>query len=178
MAWPTLEPGYDRAITAVAVRVLHALERTQRIAGVRFEGHDAVIMRTPAAELGEQRLELRSHHNNVPLLVALMLATPGGTWWGRLARLLAAFALLALTHVAHFVLAVHFQYALSNVGTYHVDDLNVLSQPLWQRVRNLAELRKTIVVALYEFQAHVGRLLMPVLLWMLLAPGRQASAPR
>ena len=170
-AWPVaIEPAYDRAIAAVSLVVLHGLERTQRIDGIRFEQQDAVIMRTPAgAELGEQRLELRTHHNNVPLLVALMLGTSGGGWWGRLWRLLAALVLLAVTHVVQFVLAVHWQYAVANVGTYHVDDLNVLHQPIWQRVRNLAELRKTIVVALYEFQAHVGRLLMPVLLWMLLA---------
>jgi hypothetical protein len=161
----------------VSLRGLHALERTQRIAGVRFEGHDAVIMRTPNSELGEQRLDLRTHHNNVPLLVALMLVTPGGGWWVRLRRLLAALGLLALTHVAQFVLAVHWEHAVANVGTYHVDDLNVLFEPLWQRLRNAAELRKTIVVALYEFQAHVGRLLMPVLLWMLLAPRTRASAP-
>src|SRR5262249_35823861 len=146
------------------------LERTRRIDGIRFEKHDAVIVRTPAgAELGEQRLELRTHHNNVPLLVALMLGTPGGGRWRRFASLLAALGLLAVTHVAQFVVAVHWQYAAANVGPYHADDLNVRPQPLWQRVRNRAELRKTIVVALYEFQAHVGRLLMPVLLWMLLA---------
>jgi len=177
--WPaTLEPAYDRAIAAVSLRVLHALERTQRIVGVRFEGHDAVITRTPAAELGEQRLELRTHHNNVPLLVALMLATPGGSWGTRLRRLLAALALLALTHVALFVLAVQWEYAVANVGTYHVDDLNVLSEPLWQRIRNLAELRKMIVTRLYEFHAHVGRLLMPVLLRMLLAPRRAVTEHR
>jgi hypothetical protein len=168
--WPaTLEPAYDRAIAGASLRVLHALERTPRIAGVRFEGHDAVIERTPGTELGEQRLELRTHHNNVPLVVALMLAASGDGWGLRMRRLLAALALLALTHVAHFVLAVHWQYAIANVGTYHVDDVGVLSEPLWQRLHNAAELRKTIVTRLYEFQAHVGRLVMPVLLWMLFA---------
>ena len=177
VVWPaTLEPAYDRAIAAVSLRVLHALERTRRIAGIRFEGHDAVIMRTPGAELGEQRLELRTHHNNVPLLVALMLVTPGASWGTRLRRLLAALGLLALTHVALFVLAVHWEYAVANVGTYHVDDLNVLSEPLWERIRNAAELRKMIVTRLYDFDAHVGRLLMPVLLWMLLAPSRPVTA--
>lgn len=178
MLWPaTLEPAYDRAIAAVSVRVLHAFERTRRIAGVRFDGHDAVIERMPGAELGEQRLELRTHHNNVPLLVALMLAASGGGWRRRVRRLLAALALLALTHVAQFVLAVHWEYAVANVGAYHVDDLRVLSQPLWRRLHNAAELRKTIVTRLYEFHAHVGRLVMPVLLWMLLAPPMRMRRP-
>jgi hypothetical protein len=176
--WSTaLAPYYDRAIAAVAVPALHGLERTRRIAGVRFEPNRAVIVRAPGAELGDQRLELRTHHNNVPLLVTLMLVATAGSLRTRLQRLAAALALLALTHVAHFILAVHFQYALSNVGTYHVDDLRVLSQPFWERIQNAAELRKTLVVAAYRFQAHVGRLFMPVLLWTSLAPRLVSAAP-
>jgi exosortase H (IPTLxxWG-CTERM-specific) len=88
-AWPTtVEPAYDRTIAAVSLRVLQALERTPRIAGVRFEGHYAVIMRPAGADVGEQRLELRTHHNNVPLLVALMLAASGGSWPLRIRHLL------------------------------------------------------------------------------------------
>jgi len=116
--------------------------------------------------------ELRTHHNNVPLLVALMLAASPGTVGGRVARLCVAAAILFATHVAHFVLTVQWEYAVHNAGTYHVDGLNVLHQPLWERLRNVAELRKTLVVAVYEFYAHVGRLVMPVLLWMLLADRR------
>jgi hypothetical protein len=177
VVWSTpLERGYDHAIATAALRVLHALERTQRVAGVRFDGPYAFVTRPPGAELPEQRLELGTHHNNVPLLVALMLVATEASWAKRIQRLVAALALLALTHVAHFVLAVHLEYALANVGTYHVDDLNVLSQPLWQRVRNLAELRKTIVVTAYRFHAHVGRLLLPVLLWMLFAGPKRLLA--
>ena len=168
-----LEPVYDRLVVGASLPVVHALERTQRVSGVRFEGDQTVLTRTPAgAELGEQRLELRTHHNNVPLLVALMLAASPGPLGRRVGRLCVAAAILFATHVAHLVLAVQWEYAVHNAGTYHVDDLNVLHQPLWERLRNVAELRKTIVVAVYEFYAHVGRLVMPVLLWMLLADRR------
>jgi hypothetical protein len=93
--------------------------------------------------------------------------------WAHLVLLASVIAaILFVTHVAHFVLAVQWEYAVHNAGTYHVDDLNVLHQPLWERLRNAAELRKTLVVAVYEFYAHVGRLVMPVLLWMLLADRR------
>jgi hypothetical protein len=168
-----LEPAYDRLVVRASLPVVHALERTRRVSGVRFEGDYTVLTRTPAgAELGEQRLELRTHHNNVPLLIALMLAASPGTIGRRVARLGVAGAILFVTHVAHFVLAVQWEYAVHNTGTYHVDDLNVLHQPLWERLRNAAELRKTVVVAVYGLYAHVGRLVMPVLLWMLLADRR------
>jgi len=166
-----LEPAYDRAVVATSLRVVGALARTPRIAGARFDGSDVILERTWAAtSLADQRLELRTHHNNVPLLVALMLAVPGAAAPRRFRAFLVALGILAASHVAQFVLAVHWHYAVANAGTYHVDDLNVLHQPLWQAVRNGAQLRKTIVTALFEFQDHVGRLLIPVLLWMLFAP--------
>jgi hypothetical protein len=168
-----LEPAYDRLVVRASLPFVRALERTRRVAGVRFEGDYAVVTRpSTGAELGEQRLELRTHHNNVPLLVSLMLGTPTSAWSRRLGRLGVACAALFLTHVAYFVLSIQWEYAVHNVGTYQVDDLRVLRQPLWQRLQNGAELRKTIVVTVYGFYAHVGRLVMPVLLWMLLAEPR------
>jgi hypothetical protein len=168
-----LAPIYDRLVVRASLPVVHALERTRRVAGTRVEGDYTVLTRTPAgAELGEQRLELRTHHNNVPLLVALMLAASPGGVGRRVARLCVAGAILFVTHVAHFVLAVQWEYAVHNTGTYRNDDVGVLAQPFWERLRNGAELRKAVVVAVYEFYAHVGRLVMPVLLWMLLADRR------
>ncbi len=174
-----IAPMWDRGIAAIGVGVVHALERESRVAGVRVEGEWTVVTRTPAgAPLGEQRLELRTHHNNVPFLIALMLGASVGPWPSRLGRLLAALGILALTHVATFVLAIHWEYAFRNVGTYHLDDrlAYLVHAPWWQQLTAWAQLKKTIVLWVFELQMGIGRLVWPVVLWMWLAPVRRRES--
>ncbi len=96
--------------------------------------------------MGDQRLELRTHHHNVPLLVALILVGPGIARSGRLRSLLIGLLLLSVTHVLDFMLAVHRHYAFHNVGPYHVADLKYLDRGLRQSLDNRAQAEKLIVL--------------------------------
>ncbi len=137
---------------------------------IELQGFDAVVShRGRAAAIPAQRLELRTHENNTPLLLALILATPWLSWRGRLKTALAALPLLCATHVFHFVVSVHWLYAWENVGPYRVTDLSYLKRTFWQSLDNPAQVRKYVVNYTYHFYTHVGRLLMPILLWMVFA---------
>lgn len=163
-------PGWDRFIAESGVGLLHVVERPALTGGVRMEGARALIGHVgAAAELDEQSLELRTHHNNAPLLIALVLATPALAGVRRDRTLAIGLALLALTHVAHFVLTVHWLYAFANVGPYQVTDVRYLDRSLWQSLDNPAQVAKTLLFAGEEFYTHVGRLLAPLVIWMFLA---------
>jgi len=47
--------------------------------------------------------------------------------------------------------------------------MQLLKRGWAERMRDPVERRKQIVLAAYEFQAHVGHVLIPVLLWLMLA---------
>lgn len=180
-----LEPGYDRFIATVAVQALRLVESPRVTGAVRMEGEYAVVSHVePYTDLGLQRLELRTHHNNAPLLIALILATPGLTRARRERTLLIALGTLAVTHVLHVMLAVQWYYVLSNVGPYRVTDLRYYGRGLWQSLDNPVVVAKFLISYAHTFYARVGRLLIPVLLWMLLCrdalvlPARRAPAAR
>ena len=164
-----LEPGYDRFIANVGVLALRGIESPPMTQSVRMEGVAAVASHTEAyADVPAQRLELRTHHNNAPLLIALILATPGLAHTRRERLLVVGILLLATTHVLHFMLEVQWHYALANVGPYRVTDLRYLHRGFWQSLDNRAQVMKLLVTHLRTFHVHVGRLLMPILLWMIL----------
>lgn len=184
-----LAPGYDRFIANVAVVVLHGLESPRITDSVRMDGADAVVSHTESfSALAKQRLDLRTHHNNAPFLIALILATPGLTRARRERTLLAGILLLAVTHVLNFILEVHWAYAVQNVGPCRVTDLRYLGRGFWQSLDNPAQAAKLALTSVREFYTHVGRLLAPIVLWVILcrdalaafAPGGRVptTAPR
>lgn len=163
-----LEPGYDRLIAATGAFVLRQLESPRITATVRAEGSTTIVSHTAAfAALPEQRLELRTHHNNAVLLIALIVATPGLTHRRREQTLLLGMALLALTHVLHFILEVQWAYAVQNVGPLRVTDLAYLNRGFWQSLDNPAQAGKLALDALRQFYTHVGRMLAPIVLWLI-----------
>ena len=179
MAWPFVAPAYDRGVTAAAIAVLQWRPSTADVRA-RQEGEWTIVESTP--DFAPQRLELRTHHNGVPFLAVLMAFASALPWPKRLRRLAVALVILAVTHVGQFVLYVHADRAMLNERPYRVTDLRV-SGGWSERLRDPVERRKQIVLAAYEFQAHVGHVLIPVLLWLLLAaPLRQSPreglAPR
>jgi len=167
MAWPVVAPAYDGTITAAAMAIL---QRRPSTADVRAgtEGEWTIVESAPSTAIAPQRLELRTHHNNVPFLVVLMAFASTLPWPSRMRRLVAALLVLAVTHVGQFVLYVHADRAMLNERPYRVTDLRVKAGWL-ERLRDPVERRKQIVLAAYEFQAHVGHVLIPVLLWLMLA---------
>jgi hypothetical protein len=174
-----LEPGYDRFIAHVGVWALRAIESPRMTESVRMADTETLVSRTAEySDLKEQRLDLRTHHNNAPLLIALILATPGLTRARRDRTLVVAMSVLAVTHVLHFMLTVHWVYAIENVGPYRVTDLKYLHLTFWQSLDNPAQTAKIVVACVEEFYTHVGRLLMPILLWMILCRDALAAHAR
>lgn len=164
-----LEPGYDRFIATVGVQVLRLVESPRITAAVRMDDQHAVVSHAePYSELEVQRLDLRTHHNNAPLLVALILATPGLSRSRRERILIVGMVLLAVTHVLHFMLEVHWSYAFANIGPYRVTDLHYFHRGIWQSLDNRAQVAKLLVNFARNFYASVGRLFVPILLWMIL----------
>jgi len=177
------ERYYDPLIIGLSRIVLATVEAEPMTGKIELQGFDAIVShRGRAAAIPPQRLELRTHENNTPLLLALILATPWLSWRGRLKAVLAALPFLCFTHVFHFVLSVHWLYTWENVGPYRVTDLGYLKKTFWQSLDNPARVKKYIVNYTYHFYTHVGRLLMPILLWMVFAaipPRRQGpGAPQ
>jgi hypothetical protein len=167
--WIPVEPLWSRLVVRAGVPAIHALEREPGVADIDVEGRIAVVRRPPsAAAIGEQRLELSTHHNNVPLLVALMLGASRLPWRRRGVALGVGLAALFATHVAHLVLAVQWEYASRNLRAYEVAAVEAPSHPWLAALHDRSQLRKMIVLVAYEFQAHVGRLVWPIVLWMLL----------
>jgi hypothetical protein len=168
-AWPLVAPAYDRAVTAAAMAILRRRPSTADL-HARVEGEWTIVEpSTPASDVATQRLELRTHHNNVPFLAVLILLAstlPGPV---RARRLAIGLLLLAATHVGQFVLYVHADRALLNERPYRVTDVRALKEGWSERMRDPVERRKRIVLAAFEFQAHVGHVLIPVLLWLALA---------
>ena len=161
-------PGYDRSIATLAVLLLHGVESPRLTDTVRMDGVHAVVSHTgPASGLVDQRLELATHHNNAPLLIALILATPGLPLARRDRTLALGLLLLAATHVLHFVLSVHWVYALENLGPYRVTDLRYLDHSFWRSLDNPAQVAKTLITLAEPFYQHVGRLLAPIVVWMI-----------
>lgn len=174
--WAALaERYYDPLIIELSRIVLATIEGDPMTGTIELQGFDALVShRGRAAAIPAQRLELRTHENNTPLLLALILATPWLPWRGRLKTALVALPLLCATHVFHFTISVHWLYAWENVGPYRVTDLSYLNKTFLESLDNPAQVRKYIVNYTYHFYTHVGRLLMPILLWMVFA----ATPPR
>lgn len=169
MLWLVIEPPYDRFVAGCGIRALHVIESPRVTDSVRMVGAYAVVSHTePYRDVEDQRLELRTHHHNVPLLVALILAGPGIARSRRLRSLLIALPLLSLTHVLDFMLAIHWHYAFHNAGPYRVTGLKYLNRGLWQSLDNPAQAAKLLILGSWMFYSSVGRLLMPILLWMIL----------
>jgi hypothetical protein len=167
--WLVIEPPYSRVIAAVGVQMLRLVESPRMTDSVRAVGPYALVSHTEAYKnLADQRPELRTHHNNVPLLVALILAAPGVARTRRVRSLLITLSVLCLTHVLDFMLAIHWHYALVNVGPYQVTDLKYFNVGLWGSLDSPAQIAKFLIVDFGTFYRDVGRLLMPILLWMLM----------
>jgi hypothetical protein len=130
--WFVIEPPYGRLVAAGGIQVLHLIESPHVTDAVHMVGAYALVSHTEAyKDVADQRLELRTHHHNVPLLVALILAGPGIGRSRRVRSLLIGLSLLSLTHVLDFMVAIHWHYAFHNVGPYRVTDLNYLKRGLW-----------------------------------------------
>jgi len=165
-----LAPHWDRWVASSGVALLARLESPALTGAAEPRGLLTVIHHVgPAAELPDQRLELRTHHNNTPLLVALLLATPGFGPRRRLFLLAAGLGLLFLTHVAYFVLSVHWVYALANIGPYRVTDLRYLGEvSLREILASRPQTAKWLLGHAYLFATSVGRRIAPLLIWSLL----------
>ena len=167
--WLVVEPPYGRLVAAGGIQVLHLIESPRITDAVHMVGAYALVSHTETYKgVADQRLELRTHHHNVPLLVALILAGPGIGRSRRVRSLLIALSLLSHTHVLDFVLAIHWHYAFHNVGQYRVTDLHYLKRTLWESLDNPVQVAKLLILDSWVFYSSVGRLLMPVLLWMIL----------
>jgi hypothetical protein len=167
--WLVIEPSYGRLVAAGGIQVLHLIESPRITDAVQMVGGYALVSHTQAyKDVADQRLELRTHHHNVPLLVALILAGPGIARSRRARSLLIGLLLLSLTHVLDFVLAVHWHYEFNNVGPYRVTDLKYLNRGLWESLDNPVQVAKLLILDSWVFYSSVGRLLMPILLWMIL----------
>jgi len=176
MAWPFVAPAYDRGVTAVAIAVLQRRPSTADVRA-RHEGEWTIVESKP--DRPPQRLELRTHHNSFPFLAVLMAFASGLPWPMRLRRLATALVILAATHVGQFVLYVHADRAMLNERPYRVTDVGLVNAGWLERLRDPVQRRKEVVLAAYEFQAHVGHLLIPALLWLTLAaPFRADVSPR
>ena len=171
LVWVALGPFYERGLTAVSLALLHAIEPQPMTATARVESPYAFVAPTDAfRSLGEQRLDLATIHDNVPLLVALFLASPGLTRRRRLGGLAVAAVVLAATHVLHFALSVQWRYALENVGPYRVVELDYLTRGFWRSLDHHGQTAKYLITPLYDFYNRIGRLFMPIVLWMIAAP--------
>lgn len=177
VAWPLVEPAYDRAITATSVVVLRRLSSTADAKAWQEGDFTVVESAPPESGITPQRLELGTHHNNVPFLAVMLAFASTLPWPSRLRRLVAGLALLALTHVGQFVLYVHADRAILNERPYRTTDLNLVHAGWRERLRDPVERRKQIVMAAYRLQSHVGHVLIPVLLWLALAAPMAAVAP-
>jgi hypothetical protein len=167
--WLVIEPPYGRLVAAGGIQVLHLIESPRITDSVHMVGAYALVSHTEAyKDVADQRLELRTHHHNVPLLVALILAGPGVARSRRVRSLLIGLSLLSLTHVLDFMLAIHWHYAFHNVGPYRVTDLHYLKRGLWESLDNPVQVAKLLILDSWTFYREVGRLLMPILLWMIL----------
>ncbi|MGD0950458.1 MAG: hypothetical protein ABSA52_23955 [Candidatus Binatia bacterium] len=167
--WRVIDAPYGRLVAAGGIQVLHLIESPHVTDTVHVVGGYALVSRTEAyKDVADQWLELRTHHHNVPLLVALILAGPGIARSRRVRSLLIGLSLLSLTHVLDFVLAVHWHYAFHNVGPYRVTDLKYLNRGLWESLDNPVQVAKLLILDFGTFYREVGRLLMPILLWMIL----------
>ena len=167
--WLVIEPAYGRLVAAGGIQVLHLIESPRITDAVHMVGGYALVSHTEAyKDVADQRLELRTHHHNVPLLVALILAGPGIARSRRVRSLLIGLSLLSLTHVLDFVVAIHWHYAFHNVGPYRVTDLKYLNRGLWESLDNPVQVTKLLILDSWTFYREVGRLLMPILLWMIL----------
>jgi len=172
--WLVIEPPYDRLVAAGGIQVLHLIESPGMTDSVHMLGAYALVSHTEAyKDVADQRLELRTHHHNVPLLVALILAGPGIARSRRVRCMLIGLSLLSLTHVLDFVLAIHWHYAFHNVGPYRVTELKYLNRGLWESLDNPVQVTKLLILDSWTFYRELGRLLMPVLLWMILCRGRE-----
>jgi hypothetical protein len=170
--WRVIDAPYGRLVAAGGIQVLHLIESPRITDSVRMVGTYAVVSHTETyRDVGDQRLELRTHHHNVPLLVALILAGPGIARSRRFRSLLIALLLLSVTHIVDFMLAVHWHYAFHNVGPYRVTDLKYLNRGIWESLDNPVQVTKLLILHLGTFYREVGRPLMPVLLWMILCRG-------
>ena len=162
-----LGPRYERGLTAASIALLHVFEPQPMTASARVASPYAVVSHTePFRSLPEQWLDLATIHDNVPLLVALFLATPGLASQRRFVALAAAFVALAATHLLHFVLSVQWFYALHNVGPYRVTDLDYLVRGFRRSLDDPAQTAKYLINPLYDFYTRIGRLCAPIVLWM------------
>jgi len=176
-AWTFVGPLYDSAIAVSSGQILRNVENVRMTGGIGVDGAYTLVGHAPAfAHLPDQRLELRTHHNNVPFLVALILATPGLTWPQRKRCLAVGLGLLALTHIGHFILAVHSYYAYYNVGPYEVTDLRYLDRGFWSSLDNPAQTAKNLLSMGESAYERVGRLVAPILIWLLVCGRRLADA--
>ncbi len=91
---------------------------------------------------------------------------------------LVAGCLLWLTHIFHFLVTVHWLYSWENTGPYRVTDLSYLHKGFWQSLDNGAQIRKYIINYTYQFYTRVGRLIAPILLWMIFGVRGDKSAGR
>ena len=167
--WPLLAPAYDRAVTATAIAVLRRLPSSAEARAWRDGESTVVESAPPATGIAPQRLELSTHHNNLPFLAVMLVFASTLPWTIRIRRLAAGLAMLAATHVGQFVLYVHADRAILNEPPYRVTDLHLLDAGWSERMRDPVQRHKDIVLAAYRFQAHVGHVLIPVLLWLVLA---------
>ncbi len=169
VAWPLVAPAYDGGITVASIAVLRRLSATAEARAWR-EGVETVVESAPPGTgIAPQRLELGTHHNNVPFLAVMLAFASTLPWPARLRRLVAGLAILAVTHVGQFVLYVHADRGILNERPYHVDDLRAVDGSWSERMQDPVQRRKELVMAAYRFQAHVGHVLIPVLLWLVLA---------
>ena len=176
--WLVVEPLYDRVVATIALPVVRVLEPVPVTAAVSMDGSDAIVHHSEEyAWLGLQRLELRTHHNNMPLLVALIAATPGLAPSRRRRAFAIGVGVLAATHVLYFVLSIHIDYALKNVGPYHVDDLRYFDVSWWQSLGNWHATKKLVVRETFELYTHVGRFVLPIVVWMALCGGARGRVP-
>jgi nicotinamide riboside transporter PnuC len=74
---------------------------------------------------------------------------------------------LAISHVLHFLLSVQWLYALENVGPYRVLEIEYLSRGFWSSLGHHGQTAKYLIVPALDFYSRLGRLVLPIVLWMI-----------
>jgi hypothetical protein len=116
-------------------------------------------------QLPTMRGRLSTVHNNVPLLLALLFASPIPINPFRLRALVIAFGLLVVSHFVFVFSTVHWYLAAKNVSIYHSDS-PVFPVGLGLAISEPPLRPKFLAGAVYFFLASPLRFALPVVIWL------------
>ena len=113
-AWKPFGPSYDRAIAAVYMRIAPVLEEplmTDSIETIGIEGGSLIRrIRCRTAKGDSFTTSTDYPYLDMPILLALTLASPGISWLSRGRIVAIGAALLAVTDLAHLAILIRVAY--------------------------------------------------------------------